>query len=764
MLPNLRMRGFLLAGLFGLAAGIQAAAAPEYVGSAACLECHADEHAAWAGSHHDLAMQPATAETVLGDFGDVRFEHQGVETRFYRRDGLFLVETEGGDGERREHEIAYTFGVTPLQQYLIAMPNGRYQAFTVAWDSRPEEAGGQRWFHLYPDETIPPGDELHWTAPAHNWNFACAECHSTHLRKNYDSAADSYATEWAEIDVACEACHGPGSRHVEAATAAKENGAAAEYPQDHGLAVNLVGPGVWGFAEGAATATLNAKSQGAAEVELCGRCHARRSQLSEDYAHGHILSDTHRVQLLSEGRYFPDGQILDEVYVYGSFLQSKMHAAGVTCSDCHEPHGLKLRAEGNGVCLRCHSAAAFDTPNHHFHPPGSEGAACVQCHMPERTYMVIDPRRDHSMRIPRPDLSMDLGVPNACNGCHADQDARWAAEAVGKWYGEERKTGYRGYAQALQAGRTGRAGAAVELATVALDDAAPGIVRATALTELGAYLDGETLSAIRQGLEADDPLMRRAAVEALAEIELRSRWQLLSPLLDDPVLSVRLAVASALADIRPEQVGADGAKLQRAFEQYLASQRVNADRAEHWLNIGSFHARQGDAVAADEAYAQALRRNARFVPAYVNRADMYRATGRDAEAGKVLEQAIAAIPDSGSLHHAYGLWLVRDKRTEEALDALARAWGLAPEDARIGYVYGVALESTGDTDQALATWEAVLKVEPNHRETLVSMATTLAREGDSARALLYAQHLARLLPNDARIQRLMSELSSQQGP
>ena len=694
-------------------------------------------------------MQPASDATVLGDFADVVFQHRGVVTRFFRRDGKYLVETQGADGGQHEYEVAFVFGIDPLQQYLIGFPDGRYQALTVAWDTRPREQGGQRWFHLYPNEVIPPGDELHWTAPAHNWNFACAECHSTNLRKNYDAAADAYDTRWSEIDVGCEACHGPGADHVTAARVAAD-GDAENYPADHGLAVTLGGAGEWRFDGHTTTARLAKPADGADEVELCGRCHARRSQVSEDYVHGKPLSETHRVQLLTDGYYHPDGQILDEVYVYGSFRQSRMHAAGVTCSDCHEPHSLSLRADGNGVCATCHLASTYDSPEHHRHPPGSDGALCVECHMPERTYMVVDPRRDHSMRVPRPRLSLELGVPNACTGCHAGRTDQWAIDALDAWYGKQRNPGHQGYARILGAARAGEGGAREAMSALVLDDKAPAIARATALEELSAWLDAESLPAIQAGLAAEDPLMRRAAVEALEQVETGTRWQLVSPLLVDPVRGVRLAAAAALSDVLPADVDDESlkARLTGAFEEYLVSERLNADRAEHWVNLAGFHARQRDVEAAEKAFAEARRRNVRFVPAYVNQADMYRALGREADAERILREGLAAMPRDASIHHAMGLMLVRAGRLPDALDALVQGYVLGPENPRFGYVYGVALDSGGERERAIEVWEETVARHPNDREVLNVLAMTLYQSGEHKRALVHAEHLAALSPGD----------------
>src|SRR5262245_5255049 len=206
---------------FGPSAPSADASAAAFVGAQACAGCHPQEHVRWSASDHARAMQMASEATVLGDFGDRRLSHAAITSTFFRRGGKFMIRTDGPDGKLADFEIKYTFGLRPLQQYLIELPGGRLQALSIAWDARSREAGGQRWFHLYPNERIDFRDELHWTRRQQNWNYMCADCHSTNVRKNYDAAADRYATTWSEINVACEACHGPGSLHVSRAEASR---------------------------------------------------------------------------------------------------------------------------------------------------------------------------------------------------------------------------------------------------------------------------------------------------------------------------------------------------------------------------------------------------------------------------------------------------------------------------------------------------------------------------------------------------------------
>ncbi|MGA8051250.1 MAG: multiheme c-type cytochrome, partial [Burkholderiales bacterium] len=445
-----------------------------FVGSTACESCHVAEYRAWRGSQHERAMQHATSDTALGDFDDAKFRYAGVESRFFKRDGKFFVHTDGPDGKLADFEIQYTYGVYPLQQYLISFPDGRIQALSITWDARPKAEGGQRWFHQYPDEKIDYRDELHWTRRAQNWNFMCADCHSTDVRKNYDAAANRFDTKWAEISVGCEACHGPGSNHLawtrdKPADATK--GLTVTFDERRGVS--------WRIDPASGNAERSAPKEGDVEIGVCAQCHARRAQIAEGYHAGDRFLDHYLPAVLTPPLYYPDGQQRGEVYIWGSFLQSKMYAKGVTCSDCHDPHSQKTRLPGNDVCAQCHLPAKYDTPAHHFHVAGQPGSRCVDCHMPTTTYMVIDPRRDHSMRVPRPDLSASLGTPNACNGCHRDKDAQWAEAALQKRYGHPSR-GFQQFAHAFDAAERGAAQAGPELVALVNDPAQPAIVRATA--------------------------------------------------------------------------------------------------------------------------------------------------------------------------------------------------------------------------------------------------------------------------------------------
>jgi predicted CXXCH cytochrome family protein len=564
---------------------VPAVAAPSGVGAERCGSCHPEELRRWRGSHHDLAMQPASEASVLGDFDGAELTHFGVTTRFRRRDGRFVVEAEGADGKMSEFEVASTFGVDPLQQYLVPFPGGRLQALSAAWDARPAEQGGARWFDLHPDERIPPGDPLHWTGPALRWNLMCAECHSTALRRGYRLDEDRYETRWEELNVACEACHGPGSAHVAWAEALDPE--AVTPPHADPIAIRFPEHADWTFEPGESIARRSRPLESRLEIETCAPCHARRSTLREEPVRGQPLADTHRPALLDADLYHADGQILDEVYVYGSFLQSRMYAAGVTCSDCHDPHTLDLPVETDpdAVCARCHRADVYWSSEHHHHAPDSTGASCVGCHMAERLYMVVDARHDHSFRVPRPDLSVSIGVPNACSDCHADRTAEWAAQAAADWYGSERASRPH-FGEVLHAGRLGLAGADAALAELASDADRPGIVRASAVELLRGAPGSAAAEAIERAARDADPLVRMAAAAAAALLPPRSSLRAAQPLLRDPIRTVRIQAASVLAPLPPE-IWAPGARarLADALEEYRAVQAVNADSPGAHVNL-----------------------------------------------------------------------------------------------------------------------------------------------------------------------------------
>lgn len=635
----------LVVGVLTLASRTRAPREPDgFVGSERCASCHSSEYAAWRTSQHGVAMQGATPATVLGRFDSTRFEAGGTTTTFLRRGDRLIANTEGPDGQRRDFEVRYTFGVYPLQQYLVDLPGGRLQALTIAWDARPADQGGQRWFTLYPDALIAHTDDFHWTGRQNNWNFMCADCHSTGVRKGYDATTDAFRTTRSEISVGCEACHGPGSTHVRWSSypgivrqvAWRNDGLSGRLTERRGVR--------WEMGSAAPTAQRSVARSTDREIDTCAQCHASRAHIADGYTAGAPLLDYYIPSMLFSGDYFPDGQQREEVYDYGSFLQSRMYHAGVTCADCHEPHSQQLRAPGNQVCAQCHRPAVFDTSAHHFHTAGGTGAQCVSCHMPDTTYMEIDPRHDHSIRIPQPDLSVALGVPNACTRCHTNREAPWADSAVRAWYGRAPR-GFQRFAGAFAADDRGDATAIDSLVRVFGDSTQPAIVRATALARMARYPGQGALDAARTGADDRHALVRLAALQVLEAFPPRDRVMIGVPLLGDRARAVRQGAAWVLAPVAdslrtPLQLRAYAA----AAEEFVTSQRYNADRAGNRLSLAAFFAQRRKLDSAVTEYEAALRLSPGLREARLGLAVVLNAQGRIADAMRTLDSALVQYP------------------------------------------------------------------------------------------------------------------------
>jgi len=695
-------------------------AASTFVGRDQCISCHEAAYKAWIGSDHDRAMDVATDSTVRGDFDDATFEHKGITSRFFKRDGGYWVYTEGPGGEMGEFEITHTFGVEPLQQYLIPFPGGRLQALWIAWDTEREE-----WFHLYPDQDIPADDWLHWTRNAQNWNGMCAECHSTNLIKGYDFDSRTFNTTWSEIDVSCEACHGPGSKHVEW----------ADLPP-------MARPAVANYNLLIRTSDITSEEQ----VEQCAPCHSRRTELG-DYNHSspHLL-DNVLPAVLREGLYHADGQILDEVYVFGSFVQSKMYKNDVRCNDCHDAHSLQLRFEGNDLCLQCHRGDTYDSYDHHFHQQvyegePSDGALCVKCHMVEQPYMVVDWRADHSFRLPRPDLSQEIGVPNACtqSGCHDDQPLSWSLRYYRQWYGEARRPHY---GQIFAAAREGQAEAQDGLIRLAGDELYATMVRATALTLLVGYPSDETTEAFNLALMDEDALIRYTALQNLTAPTPERTVELVSPLLFDPVKAVRIEAASRLAGgpntlLQPYQREALDATLQ----EYVETMTYSLDFAFAGHNLGNLYSSLGDRDRALRYYQAAIEIDDLFYPAKVNLALLYNSTGRNAEAEQLLREVLDAYPDRYDVAYSLGLLLAEMERVADAVEFLGLASDGMPDRGRVHYNYGLALQSIGRMADAEPALRRAIDTEPDNLDFLYALADHYVQRELWDRALVIADRM-----------------------
>lgn len=712
---------------------------PSFIGTQKCGECHQTALASWKDSHHDLAMQPATEQTILGDFNNARFTDPttGFTSRFFRENGKYFVETEGTDGKPATFEVSHTFGVYPLQQYLVPFPDGKLQCLNIGWDVEKAQ-----WYRLPPYDVEGADDWLHWTRGGQNWNSMCAECHSTRLNKGFDIETGGYTTSWFEINVGCEACHGPGSRHAEWAARppmARKN--IAEY----GLAVS--------------SHDLSAEQQ----IAICAPCHSRRFQLGDnDHGQGELL-DKLVPTLLDEGLYHPDGQIREEVYVWGSFTQSKMYSHDVRCSDCHNVHSLKPHRQDNELCTSCHRPQVYDSPEHHFHKrehlgKPSDGHLCVKCHMPGQYYMGIDYRPDHSLRVPRPDLSVKIGTPNSCSAtdCHADKDLQWVNDAYTKWYGTTSKPHY---GETFFAARKGEANVGHELRTIASDSLLPAIVRATALSLLRSYPSAATTDTFTLALKDDEALLRYTALGSLTNPDRSTLLGLVAPKLYDPVKAVRIEAALLMASLPDSEIREDDRQaLTDGLAEYRAAMLYNSDFAPQRYNLGNLANALGEAAQAEAYYLAAIEIDEQFYPAKVNLAMHYNRTGNNDKAETLLREVVAENPNLHEVAYSLGLLLAETGDYQGAVTYLGRAADGMAHYTRARYNQALAflkLKRWAEGEQALL---ACLTAEPANREYFMTLANLYLNFRKTERARILAESTLSRVPDHEEAAQLLKIL------
>lgn len=717
---------------------------PQYVGSPKCAECHDEQHDQWIESHHAKAQFPATEQTVLADFSGQKIEHFGIQTEFIKRDGQFIVKTDGPDGELTEFVVEKVIGVTPLQQYLVyTYPNsdkktegqatGQLQTLPYAWDVEKKE-----WYHMYPDEKLSADDPLHWTNWAQNWNHMCADCHTTDLVKNAQDQKNEYHTTFKEETVGCEACHGPGSNHVKQAGSLSYIFA----KDDYGLKKLF-------------------KTSPVQAMEVCAKCHSFRNQLQPGFHAGKKFSDHYFMNTIDGRSYYHDGQIKEEVYVYGSFLQSKMMRNNVTCMDCHQVHSGEMKFKKNQLCYQCHDQNTYGSTSHHFHKLGSQGAQCVECHMPERTYMGIDRRRDHSLRVPRPDLSVKIGVPNACVGCHLDSDRKGQApeyanlltasekgdqaakdrlQALNMWANgvmkkQKKPTDQNHYGLVFSRASRGEPEARSDLEKIVMDrkNYSP-MVRASALSYLGQY-GGEaiTRTLASAAYDKEDALIRRIAASMLRGPDHLST---LRDRLKDEALSVRISALQSLLEYPDQIMRQELSKPygKKVLAEYRAVCEYNKDQAGSHLNMAVLQEKLMQAEEAVASYRKAIELQPEIAGARSNLSNLLDRLGKKNEARelrmeeiKLFERDLKLDPGNHGLWHRYGLMLYLQGEPEKALEALQKLVKLAPSVPQYQLTLVLLYRKLKHSSEAMQALEKLMKLQP-HNQSLQQLKKEIEKE------------------------------------
>ena len=700
-----------------------------FVGSASCIECHQEEYDLWQNSHHDQAMKIADSTTILADFNNTTFTYKGVKSSFFRKGTDYYVNTQGEDGTYTDYKIIYTFGYTPLQQYIVQFPNGEYNCLLTAWDTLEE-----KWFHLQPDLDIKHDEWINWTGGSQRWNTMCADCHSTNLQKNYDETKGVFNTTFSEINVACEACHGPSSTHVSYFKEQEENEANGVLPPEMYMGSSVPPKEL---------------------VDKCARCHSRRTNLTPYFDYTGDFMDHYFPRMLEDPLYELDGQIRDEVYVYTSFIQSKMYGLGVSCKDCHDVHSLKLKKEGNDLCLTCHVPDKYNSPEHHYHKMNTEASLCINCHMDGKLYMVNDYRRDHSFRIPRPDQSAKYNTPNACNKCHTDKSAEWASEFIVDKYGPERADHFsdhllKGYFDDPQ-----------EFKKVFSDKRYPEIARATAI---GLYVNTpisyEEMLDLTRYLNDSSIFVRNQTVRALEEIRQPELSSYITPMLKDSVRAVRISAAhyfNVVGKSEAEQLE----EFKTANKEYITELEVNSDLPAGLHQLGVYYQSIGDINKALEYYEKAVKEDNYFNMSRMNLALIYYQQGLVDKSEGIYQKIIEQEPDYSYTYYMLGLLYYETNRKDKALEYLETACNKEPPNESAFYNYALMLQQLNKNNEALTVLKKALNSFSNNERLLYVKLLSEINLNRLNDAINTCRILLQISPNDSNYLQIFQRL--QQG-
>lgn len=702
-----------------------------YVGDESCKKCHINEHHDWKKSDHYMAMLPANDSTVKGDFNNVTFTADGVTSRFFKKGKKFFINTEGDDGKNHDFEVKYIFGHKPLQQYLVYFPGGRMQVPRLSWD-----VNKKKWFNQYAGQTIPSHDWLHWTGNAQNWNTMCATCHSTNLHKNYDNKTDTYKTSYSIINVSCESCHGQGQKHIRYINS-------GDYKSGDKITGSYM--------------RLGKKSGQLEQINTCAPCHARVSEISGKHIESKEIMDNYIPEIPDTEHFHADGQVDDEDYIYTSFLQSKMFSKGVKCSNCHNPHSTQLKHKiGNETCIQCHIPAKYNTPKHTFHPMGTPGGLCVNCHMPGKLFMGNDFRHDHSFRVPRPDLSVKYGTPNACSNCHKDKSEKDLAAAIVKWYGPKRKYHF---SEDLIPGSQIDQNSEAHLTKLVNTKTTPDIVKATAVFYLANIQTQTSLNTILGSLKHKDAQIRYRALRSLANFPPQTWIEAVGPLLSDKVRAVRIAAADLYITIPNEQVPSQYvdafSKAHGELKKYLEYQ---TDFSVGNVMLADYYLKMGDYNNAELFYGKGLKKDSKMNYAWLNLSTVYNNLGRNQDALNALQQALKNDASNERIYYNLALLYNEMNNKPAAEKAFAKSVALKSQNPRVYYNYGLMLNANQKYKEAETVLLKGIAINSSEPDLYYALTFVYLQNNNFSKAQKTATILKQLDPNNPNYQELFNNL------
>jgi tetratricopeptide (TPR) repeat protein len=701
-----------------------------YVGDQSCKNCHTTEHHQWKQSDHFMSMLPANDSTVKGDFNNVTFTADGITSKFFKKGSKFFINTEGDDGKNHDFEVKYIFGHKPLQQYLVHFPGGRMQVPRLSWD-----VNQKKWFNQYTGQKIPSHDWFHWTGNSQNWNTMCASCHSTNLHKNYDTKTDSYKTSYSIINVSCESCHGAGQKHLGYVSS-----------DDYKSGDKVTGSFM----------KLGKNSGQLEQINTCAPCHVRASEISPKHIDSKEIMDNYIPQIPDTEYFHADGQVDDEDYIYTSFLQSKMFSKGVKCSNCHNPHSTKLKHIGNQTCVQCHVATKYDTPKHTFHPLGSKGASCINCHMPGKLYMGNDLRHDHSFRVPRPDLSVKYGTPNACSNCHKDKSEKVLADAVIKWYGPNRKYHF---ADDLIPGSQLEVNSEAHLTRLINIKTTPNIIKATAAFYLGSITTPTSLNTLLVCLNHKDAQVRYRALRSLSNFPPNDWIDKAAPLVSDKVRAVRIAAADLFITLPKEKIPSQYVSAFDAAHIELVSYlRYQTDFSVGNIMLADYYLKIQDYANAESFYLKGLKKDNQINYALLNLSSLYNTVGKNDASLKMLQRALKNDATNERIYYNMALLYNEMDNKPAAEKSFAKAVELKSQNPRVYYNYGLMLNTNKKFKEAEAILKKGIAINPATPDLYYALTFVYIQTGNKEKAQQTAFQLKQLDSNNPNYQELFKNL------
>ena len=694
----------------------------KFVGSVSCNACHQEQFKDWQNSHHDQAMKIADSTTILADFNNTRFVNHNVKSTFFKKEGVYYVNLEGPDGAFQDYKIVYTFGITPLQQYIIEFPNGAFQCLQTAWDTKKN-----KWFDLQKDLEIKSDEWIHWSGGAMRWNTTCADCHSTDVRKNFNDETNTYKTTFSEINVSCESCHGPSSKHIEF----YENPVEGATPPKLDMPRNM-----W-------STEL---------VDKCARCHSRRAQITKYFDYEGQFLDHYDPALLNYPTYELDGQIKDEDYVYGSFVQSKMYRNKISCKDCHNVHSLRLKKTGNALCLSCH-LPKYDTQEHHLHKLNTEASQCINCHMPGKYYMGNDFRRDHSFRVPRPDQSLTYGTPNVCTTCHQGKDAKWASDVIVANYGKLRIDHFSDY---LLAGSQGDNDA---YKTLFSQKKYPEIARATALSQYS----NEALSDVQlrdhlRFLKDSSALVRNEAIKSFEKSPNKEYSKYIEPLLKDSVRLNRISAARYFNTVK--SLVTEGEPFKAAQKEYLDALDMVSDFAGGQHQIALYHLANENTDLAIKAYKKSIGIDNYYNQSRMNLALLYYQRGNLEETEKLYLKVIEQEPNFSYAYYMLGLVYNEMGKSDGAKKYLLEASNKDPNNINAIYNYSLLLQKEGAFAESIKFLNNAIKRFPDNERLLYAKLSALLNTRQLGESYMICSKLIEIAPENQEYRQIMNMLNN----